>query len=423
MDASRFDGLTRSLTVPGTRRRLLGLVAAVPLTRGLHDILAPEDVEAHGRRKRRVKRHKHGSGRKRQRKAKKRCTPDAASQTCAGKCGSVANNCRQAVDCGSCASGQTCCDGGCVDLQTDARFCGGCGIACQANERCISGVCRNCDVICTGSAAQCGSALQTALDGSKDTLYVCPGTYLGGFTINRDVTVIGAGQGTDPTQDTILDGGDTLQVLRITSGSPTLRQMHISHGLLTTTEGGGILHLGDTLTVEDVTVADNFARDGGGISSSGGNLVMTRCTVRDNVANYGDAAFGGGLYLSSPATLTDCVISGNEADGYGGGLCLVGGASPVILAGTTVIQQNEAWDGGGIRTEASWTGSLTIGEGCQITGNTAHPGQGGGIYHNGSGDVILEGLDDPSLIVINNCDDNCVGNVPKCADMPVHCED
>ncbi|MBI5502712.1 MAG: hypothetical protein HY907_20870 [Deltaproteobacteria bacterium] len=47
---------------------------------------------------------------------------------------------------GGCPSGLACCDdegeGLCVELMTDPRHCGECGVECDADEECIDGGCR-----------------------------------------------------------------------------------------------------------------------------------------------------------------------------------------------------------------------------------------------------------------------------------------
>lgn len=179
MDPSRFDALARVLSAPDSRRRVLGLLTAVPVAGGLLGILTPEESEAAGRRARRKKAHKHGKGRRRKHgKHKKKCTPDSRAQTCAGRCGRVINNCQQAVDCGSCACTPACAvcltcqdqganaPGTCIaDPTQQGQTCGAAGQICQADGTCAcdAGSCPDCttcggDGVCTPCAACCDSS-------------------------------------------------------------------------------------------------------------------------------------------------------------------------------------------------------------------------------------------------------------------------
>jgi hypothetical protein len=100
MDPRHFDAFARVLSTVESRR---GVLTSLPALGGLFAILTPEETEATGRRKRRKKAHKHGKGRRRKHRKKKQCTPESVTQTCAGTCGKVTNNCKQPVDCGPCA--------------------------------------------------------------------------------------------------------------------------------------------------------------------------------------------------------------------------------------------------------------------------------------------------------------------------------
>jgi hypothetical protein len=601
VDARRFDVLTRTLSSPDTRRRLLAALATTPLLGGLVTLLDPEDAEGKKRRRRRKDRHRRRKGKadgKRRRKQHRRaCKPKKREVVCAGKCGTVKSRqtCGKTVDCGSCdcdppcgecftcqgngdapgtcvsqagapcGPGQTCengvlqpqgsCDGSgacqaaepvscspyvdCADATTCASSCqddadcvaeahcqggvcvgdlpdGGtcandgqcasgycvddvccvaascdtcqvcnasgdgtcsvvpdgtacgsgdvcCGGTCQeccdndqcasptpycadgtcsstctahaqcgANAICVDGVCEACNVTCPSDNAQtCGTALQAALDGDKDTLYVCPGKYVGGFTIGRTVEVIGAGQGGNPASNTVLDGNETQRVMHVAAGDVTLRYLRLANGSGESADsgpfgGGGVFsQTASSLTMLDCTVIKNAGGPGGGISYYGSSLTLTRCTLRENYTTSGGA--GGGLVLaaSSPSgtfTLTDCVIEDNSASSaFGGGIAVYSGQ--LTLAGATRIALNRTrYNGGGIRVYFSSSTNVTIGEDCRITGNISTEGAGGGIYKDDDlTTVTLQGAD-PSSIVINNCPDNCGGEaVEKCAITPVYC--
>jgi hypothetical protein len=409
LDTGKFDRLVRSWSSFGSHRRtLLALLATLPFLGGLTGLPGLEDeVEGHGRRKRRKKRHKHGKGRSKGKRKKQRCKSHPLARTCQGKCGLVKNNCKKTVDCGACtcdpSCSGSCCAGVCVDLDTDPNNCGACGEACPAgqvcqvgecgiacggamcdpaSEICVDDMCQACDVTCNSADHTCsGTDLQTALDGG-DTVYVCPGRYIGGFTLDVHVTVIGAGQGGDERVDTILDGlaadrvlsvanavTASLERLRIAGGAfPGLGAGVYNNGDLTLTactvtantatdgRGGGLFNggFGSSLTMNDCTVSKNTtagtvgSRHGGGIAGSfGGTVTLTGCTISGNISSAG----GGGIHNDGTLILDDCTIDKNRAEGGdGGGIRNIGGA--VTLTGGSVEDNFASGDGGGLYTSS-----------------------------------------------------------------------
>jgi hypothetical protein len=160
MDESRFDRLVVSLTTTGSRRRALGGLLA-----GALGVLGWQDSkEAIAHNLKATCRKKSGDAKKKcLKKARKHaaqhasetppgCVPEPASTTCAGRCGTAANNCGQAVTCPSCPTGQTCLING-----TCARLCTAAGAECTG---CTSPV--SCSIpstegqqICVISEQQC----------------------------------------------------------------------------------------------------------------------------------------------------------------------------------------------------------------------------------------------------------------------------
>jgi hypothetical protein len=253
---------------------------------------------------------------------------------------------------------------------------------------------------------------------SGGTVYVCPGLYRGGFELGAAVRVIGAGEGTDSASNTILDANDFGRVLRINSGVGTveLERLRITDGFATS--GAGILlDLNSTLRMTECTVSGNTCNGPGGGIGTLGTLEMTRCTVRDNHA-IGTTGHGGGIHVSGPTTLSDCLIADNHATDEGGGLHITSGSTmpKAVLTGSTQVRDNVAQFGAGIIVYSE----LVIAETCRVTENRASaPGNGGGI-NSSPGMVTLQGAN-PSPIVVDNCHENCAGNVPGCADTPVSC--
>ena len=180
MDARHFDTLTRVLATPDTRRRLLGLLATLPLLGHLLGWLAPDDTLAKERRRRRKGRHKKRQGKarakgKRQQRTRA-CKPKGKATVCAGTCGAVKSRqtCGKRVDCGSCDCPTPCaacltCQAGpnspgtCVpDPEQVGEPCGSPGQVCASDGTCAcsTGSCAACeecggDGVCTGCSGCC----------------------------------------------------------------------------------------------------------------------------------------------------------------------------------------------------------------------------------------------------------------------------
>ncbi|MCA9877298.1 MAG: hypothetical protein KC442_05940, partial [Thermomicrobiales bacterium] len=245
MDASQFDHLSKALARLTGRRPLAQALATLPLI-GASGLLAGETAARRKRRggaqaeKKKAKKKSFcldgqtiRAKKKKAKKLRKRgvtpgkcqdCIPDTKAQTCAGKCGSVVNNCQQTVNCGVC---------GCLPVTST-------------------------------------SALQAAIDAVDpgETLTLCAGTWSITATVNigANMTLRGAGVG-----QTILDGNDAVRVLRIAAGAVVdLEDLTILKGLAfgADNRGGGVRNDG-TLEMRRVEVTDCEALHGGGVANFG----------------------------------------------------------------------------------------------------------------------------------------------------------
>jgi predicted outer membrane repeat protein len=143
---------------------------------------------------------------------------------------------------------------------------------------------------------------------------------------------------------------------------------------------GGAMHVNGIVTITDVSMQRNVARETGGAIdyTSGPSLTVTSCGISSNVASTGE---GGGIeddaFLSTLQLLGD-FISGNTAAGPGGGVCDDSdGTLTDISTGSTavgnVISLNTSQDrGGGIFTTAT---SVNFNSSL-ISGNRAIDGGG-----------------------------------------------
>jgi hypothetical protein len=303
-----------------------------------------------------------------------------------------------------------------------------------------------------GSAGACTQAdpncrtIQSAVDAasSGDTIQVAAGTYAEHVTINRDLTVNGAG-----ALLTVVDGTQTGRVFNIGGGAAvTLSGLSVSGGMATDggpnglVFGGGILSSGK-LTVTSCKIYNNQAGSccsandsvggsGGGIYNNSGTVSIVNSTVTQNGSSFsggaifnaggtvsvanssldgnGTSTFAGAIDNSGNVTITDTTInnSGAGSDGNvgytiynrGGLLSITRGSvsnnhnngGTIINSGTlnitdSVVSSNSPRPGSSGAAIIN-SRSLTV-TGSTVSDNVNYNGFGGGISNNG-GAIITD---------------------------------
>ena len=201
----------------------------------------------------------------------------------------------------------------------------------------------------------------------------------GDLDVTGEVTINGDGKDT-----TIIDGNGVnlddrvfdVDPLPSTGASLTLNGVTVQGGMVDEPGGGirienrGAVHLIDSQVIGNQTTISNY---GGGIYiDDAGGLVVDNSSISDNISDND----GGGVYSNNNGNVliaNKSVISGNKADGIGGGLYVYGGS--LEITSSQVTGNTSVGAGGGIYN--SYTAAKLTD--CEVSGNKATSGVGGGI--------------------------------------------
>ena len=281
---------------------------------------------------------------------------EPVAQTCAGRCGGVANACGTAVDCGACACAAACpacqtCDvttGQCVpNAALTGQACGD-GQICQAAGVCACdavscGACRSCQgsgacsAICDGTGCCDGMVCQS---GRADTAcsagiacVACGGTTPhclgqtckpctglscpfgqlcdGGACLPCDVCPSAGGCPYASIQNAVSDasGPATIRICPETYHESIVidRDIELVGSGDRIGDGDTLLHGGNANTV--ITI------------NPGWTVSLRKLRITGGAASIGDRSGGGILnFQAASLTVADCTIAGNTAFGGGGGI-------------------------------------------------------------------------------------------------------
>lgn len=147
--------------------------------------------------------------------------------------------------------------------------------------------------------------------------------------------------------------------------------------------GGRIYCDNSSPIVESCIVSTNVALRGGGIACKESNSVIVNCIISNNTASLTPSSWwsrwhdgaGGGIWFSSrnnqSPMLINCIVSGNQASEYGGGICVDRDNS--VISNCTVYGNRTGVIGiaGGI-SGGSGGGNKGIIHNCIIWGNIAN---------------------------------------------------
>jgi CSLREA domain-containing protein len=251
------------------------------------------------------------------------------------------------------------------------------------------------DSDCSDSGDPCLTltyAISQALSG--DAIEMAEGTYTeAGITVNKDLTITGAGMATtiiqaDTTIDTAAD-----RVFHVVSGVVVMNDLTIQNGRSPNgadatsdctsefdcfdsdggpaEDGGGILNEG-TLTLNQVTLANNRGGTGGAAGDISCGPSEEFCFTSGGDGGHGAAIFSTG---TGTLTINDSVFSGNQTGS--GGPAGAENCTGDAFCGSSVGSSGE---GGGLSFGANPTVNLT---GVTFSNNTAGAA-GGAINQNGS---------------------------------------
>lgn len=127
------------------------------------------------------------------------------------------------------------------------------------------------------------------------------------------------------------------------------------------------------LNISGGTISGNVAASGGGVMAyDNSEFTLSNAVISGNHAlGYGGTGNGGAVYANNATfTFNGGTLSGNKARRYGGAININDG-STMTLSGTCTISDNQAGHGGGISQEAGECSMELSSEGITIENNTA----------------------------------------------------
>lgn len=188
------------------------------------------------------------------------------------------------------------------------------------------------------------------------------------YTIYVDGTVEASYD--DFTNGTFISIGTTASNLNLTIKGLSADARAVLNARQKSSYKGCVLTSEDTsLTLENLKITGGKEINSGGIYIKSGNLTLKNCVVTKNESING----GGGIQFDGENLIVeDSEISGNNGDP--GGIWVKEDSAQTKIKNSNIKNNVARSGGGGLKL----AGESTI-EGCEITGNTAESGVGGGL--------------------------------------------
>ncbi len=193
------------------------------------------------------------------------------------------------------------------------------------------------------------------------------------LVINKNLTING-------TVPLTISGNNAVRVFYVATGTVTFNKLTIVKGNTTGsigTNGGAIFVLTGTVTVNDSTLANNYASFRGGAIASDGNLTVNRSTIVNNTATYGS------LDSHNILTVNNSTIVSNSTHGI------------VSLGGLVTVNNSTIYGNSSIGIDLIGIGTLHL-KNTIIANNGTDCSNGGTIVTN-INNLIKDGSCSPSI--------------------------
>ncbi|MEZ4594717.1 MAG: Calx-beta domain-containing protein [Chloroflexota bacterium] len=230
-------------------------------------------------------------------------------------------------------------------------------------------------------------AITVAANG--DTIALPAGSYvlsgaLGEISINKNVTIAGAGAAT-----VVLQAGANSRHFAILGGTVTVSNLTLQGGKPDVDRGGSIATTGGAnLVLNSVVITNNQTTgNGGAIALDKGALTLNNSIIVSNTAG----SHGGGIFnQEGTITFNNSQVITNSAVGSGGGIYINTALANLTMNGGKIngnignsTTADNAFASGGVHLTA---GTMTLNSG-EIRGNKGY--RGGGVFASSSGSFIM----------------------------------